>query len=265
MSEHTLFVKTVQTSAIKVLFETLKEILVDVSIEFTKEHVKIMSIDSSETAIVHMKLLACEFEYYEINKPSVSVGINSAMFFKLIKSISNSETISFYIKIEDETKLGISIENSEKNSITNYSLSLLDYVQKPFPFEDPEFQSVITMPSSDFQKILRDMNNLSSDYIEIKSVGEQLILHCKGRLVDRKTILGNNKKGFNFTKTSDNEEIIQGYFNIKFLLLFTKATNLSQSVCIYLKNNFPIILEYSVGSLGKIKFLLSPVSVVDEE
>ena len=261
--EYILKVKTVQTSAIKTLFETLKEVLVDVSIEFNKDNVKIMSMDSSETAIVHMKLFANEFEYYEINKPSVSVGINSAMFFKLIKTVSNSETISFYVRSDDETKLGICIENSEKNCVTNYSLMLLDYNQRHFSFQDLEFNSVINMPSADFQKILRDMNNLSTDYIEIKSIQEQLILSCKGRLVDRKTILGNNNKGFNFVKSCEADDIIQGYFNIKFLLLFTKATNLCQTVSIYLRNNFPIVLEYSVGSLGKIKFLLSPVNITE--
>jgi len=258
-SEYILNVKTVQTSAIKTLFETLKEVLVDVCIEFRSDSIKILSIDSSETAIVHMKLLSKEFEYYEINSPSVSIGINSAMFFKLIKSVNNSETISFYVKKSDDTKLGICIENSDKNSVTHFSLMLLDYKQRIFPFQDLEFNSVINMPSADFQKILRDMNNLSTDFIEIKSVQEQLILSCKGRLVDRKTTLGNNRRGFNFVKSGDEDEIIQGFFNIKFLLLFTKATNLCQTVSIYLKNDFPIILEYSVGSLGVIKFLLSPV------
>ncbi len=261
MTEYILNVKTVQVGAIKILFETLKEILVDVSLDFSKECVKIMSIDSSETAIVYMKLLAEEFEFYDIARQNIQVGINTAMFFKLIKSINNSETISFFIKKDQDTILDIVIENSDKNSVTNYSLTLLDYKQKPFPFQDIEFESVITMPSSDFQKILRDMNNISTDFIEVKSIGEQFILSCKGRLVDRRTVLGNNKKGFNFVKSTPTEEIIQGYYNIKFLLLFTKATNLSQSVSIYLKNNFPIILEYSVGSLGKIKFLLSPVSI----
>ena len=37
------------------------------------------------------------------------------------------------------------------------------------------------MPSSDFQKICRDMHNLS-DAIEIKSVGQQLYFSCKGTL-----------------------------------------------------------------------------------
>lgn len=261
--EYILNVKTVQTSAIKTLFETLKEVLVDVCIEFNKDSVKILSIDTTETAVVHMKLLSKEFEYYEVNSQSVSVGINSAMFFKLIKSVNNSETISFYIKRDDDTKLGICIENSEKNSVTHFSLMLLDYKQRVFPFQDLEFNSVINMPSADFQKILRDMNNLSMDFIEIKSIQEQLILSCKGRLVDRKTILGNNRKGFNFVKSGNDDEIVQGIFNIKFLLLFTKATNLCQTVSLYLKNDFPIILEYSVGSLGVIKFLLSPVKEID--
>jgi Proliferating cell nuclear antigen, C-terminal domain len=57
----------------------------------------------------------------------------------------------------------------------------------------------------------------------------------------------------------DSTEIIQGVFNLKFLLLFTKATSLSNTVSIYLKNDYPLILEYSVGVLGTLKFVLSNI------
>jgi len=40
--------------------------------------------------------------------------------------------------------------------------------------------------------------------------------------------------------------------------MFTKCTNLNNVVEVYLKNNFPIILKYSVASLGEIKLCLAP-------
>jgi hypothetical protein len=41
------------------------------------------------------------------------------------------------------------------------------------------------------------------------------------------------------------------------LLIFTKCTNLSNNVELYLKNNYPIILRYTIASLGEIKLCLS--------
>ena len=57
----------------------------------------------------------------------------------------------------------------------------------------------------------------------------------------------------------EDQEIIQGIFslNLKYLSIFTKCTNLSNTVEIYLKNNYPIILRYTIASLGEIKLCLS--------
>ena len=54
------------------------------------------------------------------------------------------------------------------------------------------------------------------------------------------------------------DEIVQGYYSLKELILFTKCTNLCPSIELYLKNNFPIIVKYTVGDLGEIKLALTP-------
>ena len=60
-------------------------------------------------------------------------------------------------------------------------------------------------------------------------------------------------------QSNDNEhEIYQGVFNLKYLVMFTKCTNLSSVVELYLKNDYPLIIQYSVGSLGLIKLCLAP-------
>jgi hypothetical protein len=56
------------------------------------------------------------------------------------------------------------------------------------------------------------------------------------------------------------KEIVQGYFLLKPLVLFTKCTAMSTDIMIYLKNNYPIIIEYSVAGLGEIRLALAPSS-----
>ena len=53
-------------------------------------------------------------------------------------------------------------------------------------------------------------------------------------------------------------EIVQGLFSLKHLLLFTKCTNLSNSIEIFIKNDYPMIIRYGVANLGEIKRCLSP-------
>ena len=51
----------------------------------------------------------------------------------------------------------------------------------------------------------------------------------------------------------------KGTFYVKYLLLFTKSTNLCTTVEIYLKNKFPLILVYNVANLGKLQYCLAPL------
>ena len=46
-------------------------------------------------------------------------------FFKLIKIMSNSDTLTLYVEKDDINRLGIKIENGEKNSLTTFKLKTL--------------------------------------------------------------------------------------------------------------------------------------------
>jgi proliferating cell nuclear antigen len=42
------------------------------------------------------------------------------------------------------------------------------------------------------------------------------------------------------------------------LVMFTKCTNLCSNVYIFIKNDYPIIIQYKVADLGTIKLCLAP-------
>jgi proliferating cell nuclear antigen len=111
------------------------------------------------------------------------------------------------------------------------------------------------MPSNSFQKLCKDMVNIG-DKVEIRSIGKQLIFTCRGEFAEQETIIGENT-GTKFEK-NDVTHIIQGHFSLKHLVMFTKCTNLSSSIEIMLKNDYPIIVKYEVASLGYIKLCLAP-------
>ena len=252
-----LEVKTVQSSAFRILIEALKEILTDANLEFDETGLKIMAMDSSHTVLVHLKLHADNFEHYYINRSKLVVGINMINFFKLIKTMGNTDTLTLYVIEDNESTLGIKLENIEKNSRTKYELNLMDLNEDHMSIPPAEFDSVITMPSVDFQKICRDMHNLA-DNIEIQSLGSQLIFRCNGDFASQETIIGETNSGMVYIKNENPDEIVQGIFALKHLVLFSKCTNLCNSIEMYLKNDYPLIIKYLVASLGEIKLCLAP-------
>lgn len=240
---------TVQTSAFKTLIEALKELLTDTVVEFDETGMKILTTDTAHVILVHLRLHANKFEKYKCDR-KLTVGINMINFYKIIRAANSSDTLSITMNEDDMVHLHITFENSEKNSKSTYSLNLLDMDPTEIDIPPEKFPVVITLPSTDFQKICRDMHSIA-DVVEICSIGNQLIFRCTGDFCSRETILSD-------ASPEPCKDIVQGMFNLKYLTLFTKCTNLCNTLEVYLKNSYPIVCRYQVASLGEVKLALTP-------
>ena len=249
-------IRTVQSGAFRVLVEALKEILTDTNIIFDETGIKLIATDNSHIVLIHMKLSADKFEHFYCPKKTV-IGINMTNMFKLIKTMSNNDILTIFIEKNNPNKIGFKINNIEKNSQTIFKLNLLDISDEEINIPPAVFETELTLPSSDFQKLIRDMTNIGEN-IEIKSVGNTLVLSCEGDFANQETILSETQNGLNFSMTSQPELPIQGIFSLKYLLLFTKCTNLCNLIHMYIKNDYPLIIKYDVANLGNIKLCLSP-------
>jgi proliferating cell nuclear antigen len=260
MSENNyiLEIKTIQASTIKSVIDAMKEILMDVNLEFDENGMKIVALDNTHIVLIHLKLHADKFESYYCMK-KLYVGINMLKFHMLIKTIQNGDILSLFIHKDDPNILGITIENNEKNVKTTYKLSMLDIDVVNVDIPPADFNTIITMPSAYLQKIIRDMHNLA-EYIEIKNIGGKLILSCQGEFCCQETILATETQNIQIKNNENTQEIIQGVFSLKYLSIFTKCTNLCSTVEIYLKNSYPIILQYSIASMGSVKLCLAQKS-----
>lgn len=251
-------VKTVQASAIRVLVEALKDILTDANFIFDDTGIKVIAMDSSHSVLIHMKLESSNFESYYCEKKT-KIGVNMLNLYKLIKTMQNTDTLSMFINKSDNNKLGIMINNSDKNSTTTYRLNLLDIPEEEIKIPPAEFDSELTLPSNDFQKLIRDMINIGTD-VEIKSIGSTLTLNCTGDFANQNTILRETQDGLKYKQKQDASFPVQGIYSLKYLMLFTKCTNLCPQIQMYIKNDYPLIIQYTIASLGTIKLCVAPKS-----
>ncbi|AUF82689.1 proliferating cell nuclear antigen [Tetraselmis virus 1] len=257
--KYSLEIRTVQSAAIKTLVEALKELLTDVVLEADERGLRIIAMDTARVVLVHLRLDADRFEYYHCDS-SLHLGINMINLHKLIKTVGNSDTLTLYVEADDTNHLGIKIDSSEKNSRTVYKLNLLDMESNSISVGPTQFEETIVLTASEFQKLCRDMHNLA-DAVEIKVVNDEVTFSCKGDFSTQETVLGNGclKKNDAYTsETVDKTDIIQGIFSLKYLVMFTRCTNLSSNVELFLKNDYPLIVKYKVSSLGEIKLVCAP-------
>jgi len=253
-ASHVLFLKSIQGNAIRTLFEVLKEIVHDVSLRIDPTGVKLLTLDGARCALVYMRLRADAFEEFKC-EGTFNLGVNMSSMFKLVKTSGSHDTITMYMEDAMSNELGIKIQNAEKNSVTDFKLKLLDVDDEIITLPDVEFDNVITMPSAFFQRLCRDMLNLGETMV-IRSEGSQLVLSCNGDFARQETVIGETDAGMSMSAKPD--KAIEGRFSLKYLSLFCKATNLSNTIELFLKEAYPLILKYNVASLGELRFCVAP-------
>jgi proliferating cell nuclear antigen len=261
MSDELVVAKTVQTAPIRTLAEGLKSMLVEMSLVFDKDGVRMIAMDNTRTVLTHMRLYANKFEHYEYNHtaPKLDVGLNTDHFYRIVKTVSNDDTITFSVSKFESNHLTITLENGEKKRRTRYKLNLLDRDDSDIQMPDTEFPARITMPSLDFQKICRDMTLLSAKTVDIKNVGSTLTFTCKGPFATQTVTMGNSANEISIVR-KENDTIVSGTFSLPHLVLFTKCSNLSNNLELSMKNDWFLMIRYVIANLGEIKLCLMPCS-----
>jgi proliferating cell nuclear antigen len=220
-------------------------------------------MDKSHTILAHLHLKADNFEFYECKRDKIIIGVNMFHLFKLINSIDNDDTLTIYIENSDYidgimSHLELKFENGDIKQCKTQKLRLIEPDEEELQVPDINFSSIINIPSTDFQKIIRDLASIS-EKLEIKSVKDELIFTCEGQYADAEIRRTESKDFMKIIQKHSHDEIIQGHFSLKNLVYFIKCTNLCNQIEIYLKNTKPFIVQYSVASLGEIRLCLAPL------
>lgn len=265
-ANNVLTIKTVQIAPFRTLMTALKDILLETNISFQKDGIRIINMDKSHTILVHLHLAAENFEFYECKEEKIIIGVNMFHLFKLINSIDNDDTLTIYIENNDyddgiTSHLGLKFENGDIKQCKTQKLRLIEPDPEELSVPDVKFSSVINLPSSDFQKIIRDLSCIS-DKLEIKSVGNELIFKCNGQFASAEIHRAESDGSMEFIMKQDSSKIIQGEFSLKNLGYFIKCTNLCSQIEVYLENDLPLVVKYHVASLGEIKLCLAPLPSV---
>ena len=222
--------------------------------------VVLKEVNKTGKILVYMRLDADKFDVYKYNynKKKLTLGIDIGNLLKCLKCMSHFDTMTWLVDDEDINKLIVILESAERKEKKTFKLNLMDIEEETYDITPIQFPYSITLPSPDFHKYCKDMA-ASTDKIEIKATSNKLFFSGKGEIGNIEFEVGETNGGLQIVSTTNNtNEIVQGLFELKFLLIFTKCTNLCNQVTLFLKNDYPIIVSYQIAALGEIKLVLSP-------
>lgn len=284
--------KTTQSSAIKILVDTLNSLLTDVNITFyptqdttnsddseyeddsetsngnseenndrkvsRKGGVVIKEVNKTITVLVYCKLDGFEEYKYNYHKNKLMIGVKLPNLLKCLKCMTHFDTMSWIIEEEDMNKLVVILESTERNEKKIFKLNLMDLDDEKYEIEPVTFPYCITMPSQDFHKYCKDMASVMATKMDIQTTSNMVFLSGKSDIGSVDFQVGESIGGLQIDVNTDKNEIVQGNFELKYLTIFTKCTNLCNEVKLFLKNDYALVVRYQVAALGEIKLVLSP-------
>jgi len=258
--------ETVQSIPFRTCCESLKEVLVDGAFEFSPEGIHLLSIDNTKSIVVQLTLIASNIERYTCTG-KYRLGINMAIFYRVIKTVTTADTITLVYKESDPYRLCIQINSIEKRSSNRYTMQLLTIdPDRDIQFDINVFDTVLQMQAQYFQKICKDLLNTGGTNIHISARKDCVVFRSNDTLLESELALYETSEGLRFKKNEicncdeRDEKRDYGTYVLKHLITFTKCTTLCPIVTLYLKRQYPLVLQYNVATLGHIRYCIASLT-----
>lgn len=243
--ENLFFCKTSEGYIIKTLAELLQNNVKNGCFILSASGLLFRMTDSNKKILIDLELQAQNFMQFKYRgATTMSIGLNFTHFYKMVKSIKKKDSIVLFIEEDRPNELGIRVIPKEKNRITTsfvkiQNLSSLD-------IELPEgYECAVIVPSNEYVKVIKDLNALGGNTINICSTGNTIKFGCNSNGVYSRDIV--------FGDDDDEKDVpVTQEYEMEQLNRISKVAGLSTQIQIFQAEDLPILFKSNVGNLGKI-------------
>ena len=158
------------------MIESLREIIREVYLKFSKKGMVVQSMDPAHVAFVTLLLEKTAFDKYECQK-ATKVGIDLEYFGNILRLCrSPLDKLTLRLEETDASAEGSSVEQTQSakyNFIkiivkcvdtsreTEFTMKLINFEDREFKIPKLKHDSLLCMRSADYTRICRDLENIS--------------------------------------------------------------------------------------------------------
>ncbi|KAI0045952.1 proliferating cell nuclear antigen [Auriscalpium vulgare] len=159
-----------EAATLKRLLDAIKELVQDANFECNEEGINLQAMDNSHVALVSVKLSAGGFRKYRCDRP-IPLGVNLGSLTKVLKCAKDDD-ICILKATDDGDVLSLTYEARNADRIAEYDMKLMDIDSDTLGIPDTDYEARVTMPASEFSRIVRDLSNLGESVrIEVSKEG----------------------------------------------------------------------------------------------
>merc|ERR1712159_564152 len=230
----------------------------DVNFDCSERGIQVQSMDSSHVALVSLLLRESAFQEYKCDR-GVSLGMNVESLSKVLRMCGASDSL----KLRQETgadHVSFQCESSAEDRIADFDLKLMEIESEHMEIPEQQYKVVAKMPSSEFQKICRDLKEFGETK-QISASKEGLRFSVQGDIGAGNVMLKPRESEKEEEKVSLTvHEPVTATFALRYLANFAKAAPLCGSVELSLGPDSPLSVKYDLEKKdnGHLQFYLAP-------
>ncbi|ODV62085.1 proliferating cell nuclear antigen [Ascoidea rubescens DSM 1968] len=245
-----------EASLLKKVVESIKDSVQLCNFVCSEHGITVQAVDDSRVLLVSLLIGNEVFSDYRCDR-NITLGVDLKSFAKIIRCGGNDDYLTL---IAEDSPDSVTLVFEDKNSdrISEYSLKLMEIDNEFLKIDDMDYDSVIKMPSIDFQKICRDLSTLSES-LQILITKDSIKFMAEGETGNGSVILKPrtdiDKPEQSITVKLNNA--VNSTFGLKYIADIVKGTSLSNQIVIKISNRTPALFEYKLQS-GYLRFYLAP-------
>lgn len=242
--------KTDNAFRIKIMTEIISNVLKTSFWEIGPKGISLSMFDDSRKTMITVELNAEDFQQYTFaGEDNIHIGINSSHFHKMLKSIKKKDNIELQIDNLQSNELKITTIPREQNR-TTISCIKIQTVQNLEVMNPVGYGSSIIVPSTDFQKMIKDLHTLNSEKIVITTANNIINFTADADGIMKRTVSFGEYNESNTIKTSD-------FFSTEQIQRISKIAALFETIHIYPPSNvLPIQFKTKIGTIGEMRIFV---------
>ena len=248
-SQYLFFAKAKEAFVIKIL----SELLYNANIKWAPFRIDIDGIHLSQADASHQQLFIFSLKREHLHQyravQPLSFLVSCSNLYRMLKSIKKKDSITLFIKADDESKLGICVETSDENNQTNTKINIT--YNQPMLFTEPSgYPSATIVNNKEFQK-MKNLHNMAKDMQVTCPYPGLIKFYCDAQdICEREVVLG-QEIDEEYLDEGDHEEF-KATFTTPYITGLTKCANQSGQVHLFVHKDLPLKIKMRAGSLGDL-------------
>ena len=256
---------------LKKLVDAVRELCREVNWDVGPTGISMQSMDSSHVCLANFSLTSEGFELFRCDRPG-SLGIDLENLAKILKCSGAGDSITMRAA-DDGDKLTLVFENESRDRVSEFDLKLMSIESEHLGVSDADYAATVTMPSAEYQRIVRDLATIGDSAAISVSSDEgssngSIKFAVYGDVGNASvTVKGRDGEGPSDASlvAIDVEESVSLTFGLRYLVNFAKATPLAASVQLALGKDLPARVKYEIDGVGDVTYYLAPKMSDDDQ